>query len=356
MTIVQVSTHKQKKQYIDFMRSVYVGNIYYKDVNIFFARNFLFKADLFSRKCDILPILVANNNNILACAMLISYPSANQLFLSFFEALPNQAEAVEQIISLARDRAKAKNKSKIIIGINGHISYSVGILANNYNQVQTFDSNYNPAYYTDYFDKYYFVKKDAVSYIYDLNKIKFDEQILKDVYRNVSFRKLNKKNFKKDILIFGDLCDRALCGTPLYYKKTKEEMYDSLKTMKYIFKADNLIFAIKNGVEIGFILMHPDYNQLVSNQKITPIKIFVGVNLIRKKIDTLIINIIGVLPEHQNNKVIIGLLNEASKIVSNKYKKIISTFVMKDNQKSTKLCSSMASGQLNQYFIYEIEI
>jgi len=357
LTIIKANTKKLKKEYLQFMRQIYKGNKNYKDINIFFAKNFLFQEDLFSKKCKIYPALIKENNIIVACATCIMYELASELFLSFFEALENKGEAVDLIIKKTKEIAQKEGKHKIVIGINGHISYSVGILENNYDIAQTFDSSYNPPYYIEYFEKYCSDKKEAVSYGYDLNKIKFDDDVLKRIHSEISFRFLDKKNFKKDILMFGDLCDQSMKGTPYYYQKTKEEMYDSLKSMRHIFNEENIIFAIKDGKEIGFILHHPDYNQAIMGQHLTPLKLFLGSKFGSKKIDTMIINIIGILPDYRIKAIIIGLLNEAHKIADkHKYKNIYSTFVFKDNLESTKLCSSLSSREVNKYYIYEINI
>jgi hypothetical protein len=356
MEIVLADNKTLKNSYIDFMLSIYKNNKYFKDINIIFAKNFLFKEDLFSKKCDIYPILIMEGSIILACTSLILYPASTEVFLSFFEALPDQKKAVDEIIVYARKIAKENNKTKIVIGINGQVSYTVGLLANNYDKPQQFGSGYNPDYYIDYFEQQSLLRKEAVSYIYDFDKIKFNEQVLKQVYSDVSFRLLDKWNFKRDILIFGDLCNRVLGETPYYIEKTKEEMYNSLRQLKFVLTESNLVFAMKDRKEVGFIFMHPDYNEFISGQKITPLKMLVGSLFKRKKVKTLLLNTIGVLPEYREYRTIIGLFNEAHKIVKDNYKRAVSTFIIKDNSKSDKLCSSFATGELNKYYIYELEV
>ena len=51
-----------------------------------------------------------------------------------------------------------------------------------------------------------------------------------------------------------------------------------------------------------------------------------------------------------------ALINEVYKKIIGRYKKVISTFVIKENEKSTNLCRSLSSGELNKYYIYEIDL
>ena len=50
------------------------------------------------------------------------------LQIGFFDAKHGQDEAVDLLINEAKGVAKSLNLEKIIVGLNGHVSYGVGIL------------------------------------------------------------------------------------------------------------------------------------------------------------------------------------------------------------------------------------
>ena len=66
------------------------------------------------------------DNKILCEAFLVKNPCDNFVQISFFEALENQNEAVELLISEAKKFAQTHKCNKIIIGMNGHLSYGLG--------------------------------------------------------------------------------------------------------------------------------------------------------------------------------------------------------------------------------------
>ena len=88
MKIYEVKTIKDKKEYIKFIYDLYKDDNNYSDMNITFVRNFLYKKDSFSKRCNIIPIMIKDKDDIkLECMFIID--NTNEIKLSFLEFLPN---------------------------------------------------------------------------------------------------------------------------------------------------------------------------------------------------------------------------------------------------------------------------
>ena len=88
MEVIEVNNSKLKKEYINFIYSIYKNDKNYIDMNILFVKNFLYKKDSYSKRCKVLPILIKDNNEIkLECMFIID--STDEIKLSFIEFKKN---------------------------------------------------------------------------------------------------------------------------------------------------------------------------------------------------------------------------------------------------------------------------
>ena len=307
MRIVEANTNTLKQQYLTFNRSLYIGDINFKGDSVLMLKDFLYKKSSFTRRTKSFPIMV-DDDGINATAVFVAVEDS--CYVSFLE-FKSDERYLQAIIQEAEKFARDNGAPRIVVGINGHISYGAGILTEGFDNPQIFGCNYNHRYYPEIIDKLGYDKKELTSYLYDFSKITLHDKIVKDVQSKFTFRKLDRANYKRDILIFGDLCDICLRGTANYYEKTALEMYELIRDMRFLLKPDDLTFALKDGKEIGFLFMHPDYNELVKGEIFNPFSVFIKYLRCRGRTDKLIFNTMGVLPEYRGEKVMIGLFSYA---------------------------------------------
>ena len=354
MQVIEIKTPKQKKQYIDFLYQVYKDDENFCDMNVIFVKNFLYQKDSYAKRQIVLPYMIYDNGQPrLECIFVVD--KTNEIKLSFVEFLPNAALYLEKLIELSNELMKKYNKRKIIVGVNGQISYGLGILTKNYNQAFEFNSNYNKDYYTDEMDMVFPIIKRAFSYRYDVNNSVnfFHQGLLAKNYQDYQFRLFDKKNFEKDMLIFGKLCHESLKQTPYYSEKTPKEMYELMKQVKFLFKNEDIIFAMKDGKEVGFIYTHPNYAELFNHGRINYVSFFF--KQLRRRPKEVIYNVIGVLPDHQRNGVAMNLIDYSLKMRGKEFTFGNSSFILEDNKESTSLCRKMAIGINKEFHLYEIE-
>ena len=354
MKLIEVKTKHDKKRYINFIYNLYKNDNNFSDMNLILVKNFLYKKDDYAKRADVTPIIIEDGTIKLVC-IFISTSDSDELKLSFLEFVPNSKKYINEAIRYGKIIMNKYGLKKMIIGINGQVSYGLGILVPGYNNKFEFNSNYNLEYYTKELDEIISIKKRAFSYIYDAeNSLSFfDKKMLNAIYNNYTFRYMNKKNFKNEMIKFGELCDRTLKTTPYYSPKTPNEMYQLMKQMKFLMKNEDIIFAIKDGKEVGFIFTHPDYAEFFDKPKINYINLFF--RLLRGRPKNLIYNIIGVLPEHQKNGLAVGLIDYSIKMRKDKFPKGVSSFILEDNTESNNLCKKISVGINKEYRLYEIE-
>lgn len=353
MQVIEIKTNKQKKQYIDFLYQIYKGDKNFCDMNVIFVKNFLYQQDAYAKRHIVLPYMIYDKGvPRLECIFVID--ETDEIKLSFVEFLPNAAPYLEKLIELSNELMKQHDKNKTIVGINGQISYGLGILTKGHNQAFEFNSNYNRDYYAAEMDMVFPVIKRAFSYKYDVNNSVnfFHKDLLKKNYNNYEFRLFDTTNFKRDMLIFGELCHQSLKQTPYYSEKTAEEMYELMKKMKFLFQDEDIIFAMKDGKEVGFIYTHPNYAEFFNAGRINYVSFFFKQLL--KKPKEVIYNVIGVLPEHQKNGVAMNLIDYSLKLRRKDFTYGSSSFILEDNKESTSLCRKMSIGINKEFHLYEI--
>ena len=353
MEIVKVRTKKQKKDYLDFLYKIYEQDKNYCDMNVLFVKNFLYKKDNYAKRHKVLPIMIYDDHEPkLECIFIID--DTSEIKLSFVEFMPSAERYLKKLIELSNKLMDKFDKDKTVVGINGQISYGLGILTGDYNQNFEFNSNYNKDYYTYEMDKVFPIIKRAFSYSYDVNNsVKFfDKNLLEKNYQNYQFRFFDKKKFKEEMLLFGNLCHESLKQTPYYSEKTPHEMYELMRQTKFFFKGEDIIFAMKDGKEIGFIYTHPDYAELFNKGRLNYLVFLI--HLLLKTPERVIYNVLGVLPNYQKSGVAMNLIDYSLRIRRKDFTYGSSSFILEENKESTSLCKKMSTGINKEFHLYEI--
>ena len=309
----------------------------------------LYQTTLFSKSCDIKPLMILNDNNKILCeALLIKAPNDNFVQISFFEALENEFYAVELLLEEAKKFACSNKVKKIVIGLNGHLSYGVGLSVDMHNP-NTFDSTYSKVYYNDYFRN--FKKQELVSFTSEVIDI-IDK--IPDRENDIKITKINLKDFENEMVKFRIICDKTIGKTNLYSKTYEKHFYDLIKDMLFFLKEENILFASKNNEIIGFVFWHPDYNFILKKGKFNSLfSIAIRYILFKNKISKVKLNSIGVIEQYEGIATI-SLLKEVSKYIK-KYKTLETNFVWCNNKKSMKINKHILKNIERNFVVYEVD-
>ena len=354
-----IAEGKDIEKYIKFTQEVYKGNRFYKDSLTGILKSILYRKNVFSKNVDITPVMVMEDNMVLAVGtFIITEKLQDTIQIAFFEAKEGYQEAVDIIVGKAKKKCKDKNLNKIIIGLNGHVNYGLGLLADHFNSEACFGSSYNPQYYLDYFKKYDAKDYELKSYIWDMNKFNLEREkkVLKRISKYFSFRKADFRKLRQEVEIYTYLNNECFNQHPYYFERTVEEDYELIDEFRLFINGENFLIAEKDGVPVGFMLWYPDFNQLIRPGGCMEISTFIKNKLFSSKINKFKIAEIGVIPKYQGSGVILGLLNKCMEYTKGRYDYGESGWVLDSNIKSREFCSRMTDNEYKHYKVFEIGV
>ncbi len=349
-----IETREDRKRFIDFIYRVYRGHPSFKDTQLYAVRAFLIRSDSFTRECRIRTVSIEESGETACQAMLIDHPALDALQVSFFEALPDRPTAVQCLLEEARREARLRGLNRLIVGLNGHLSYGVGFLRTCHDAPISFDSRYSPDYYPAYFDGMGFRDMALSTYRFDLANVHFNPKLMDRIHKSLQFRTMDRHRFREEVLLFGRLCNACLRGTPLYFDRSPESFFQSLSLLRPLLRPENLLFAMKDNREIGFLFWHPDFNQVIpGGTRNSPLQVFLHTLFKHARITRFKLNVVGVLPAFRHTGAVIGLAAEACRHARGRFLEGETNFVWDSNLPSARLNLHMTDGIFRRYSVYE---
>ena len=348
MQIVIANSKKEKKSFKQFRIDLYKNDPFYVSTVEFTLDMLLYQQTEFSKTLNISPVMAVENQKVLLEALIIHNPKDDYLQVSFFEALENIAPQVHAFMDYVKDYAKQLNLQKIVIGLNGHLSYGVGLSAD-MPSPNTFDSTYSKLYYTKYFENYQ--KHELVAFS---NNPATVFPALSDRNSSVTIRPIDFKKFDEEMEIFRNICNETIGKTFLFTKTDKHHFRDLIKDMLFFLEPKNILFAEVGGMVVGFLFWHPDYNEVLKKGKQNSLLgIAIRYTLFKNKIKKVKLNSIGVKEGYQF--VTIALLRELGKLVQS-YDKIETNFVWCNNKKSMAINKRLLKNVERNFVVYEVKV
>ncbi|HEY9061573.1 MAG TPA: GNAT family N-acetyltransferase [Pseudobacteroides sp.] len=326
-------------KYISFYSNVYRDIPEYKYTDIPILKMLNNKKGPFSDHAEVLLIAVSSTDGIAAAATLITtqrYPETLQV--AFFEALPHKFEEVEYMFDYIKSYALSMGKQKIIIGLNGHVNYGMGILCNRFDSHISFGTKFNPHYYEDYFTKLKCKEYLMLSFLMDMNKYNLDKEkkLLERVGRNFTIREADFSNFQREVEIYTYLNNLCFKKHMFYYERCVDEDYELLEELKGHISGKSLLIAEKDNEPIGYMLWYPDFNQ--------------------REINRFIISELGVVPEYQGSGAVLGLFLRCFELVRGKYDFCETSWILHENLRSKGFGYRWGAEEYKRYKVFEVSL
>lgn len=345
------------REYCSFVRSIYIKSPNYKDYSSPVLKTFLYKKGAFCKNSEITPVMVREDDTILAaCIYIVSPAYPGVLQVAFFEALEDCQEAVDLIMENAVKISKHKGLSRIVVGLNGHVNYGIGFLCDKFHEDLSFGSSFSPPYYPGYFLKYNPVQHNMVSFCGSMASVNMDREnkILKRIKDRFTCRDADFKNFRREMEIYTYLNNICFKDHPFYFERTCQEDYELFKDLKYFIKEENIIFLMDGKTPIGYLLWYPDFNELIGNGGTIGVGTFIKNKLFSKSIRKFKIVEIAVLPEYQKSGAILALFNELYKKTIGRYESYETSWIFESNFKSKNFGVKWAEKEYKHYTAFEI--
>jgi len=356
-TLMPVSTRRQQRSFVDFVYRVYAGNSCYRDSLMPILDTFLDQRDSFTSESYVRPMQVTSNGEVAAQCVLVHHPGLPVLQVAFFDALPDRSAAVGRLIEEARAEARRRGLSRIVAGLNGHVWYGVGYLADAFDLPCPFDSIYTPEYYLSYWSEHADAVHTLSTYRFDLSVARPSDPALRRAYSRIQFRTMDMAKFRQEAILLGELSNRFFAGTYLYFERDPYDMYRLLRSIRPLLEAENLIFACRDGEEIGFLFWHPDFNELIPGGRrnstlATGVRCLLGKSRIRHAK----LNAMGIDPRYHGSSTSAGLLGELVRSCAGRFESIETNFVWDNNRKSRLLNRHLPHQEVRHYKTFELEV
>jgi GNAT superfamily N-acetyltransferase len=343
------------RDHVALTTEVYRHYHQYRDSMSLMIKDIVSGESLFSRHIEKSLVGVYDSGKLLASAMLISSEKfPDYLSMAFFEALDNPA-AVMMLLDHAKTSAAARGIGTVIAGINGHMNYGMGLLCDNFDKPVSFGSAFNPPYYYNILKGYADKEHDLTSYVFDLASIDFAKfQALFDrLNKRFKYRVANFKHLEREIESYTRLINGCFGDHPFYWERTTAENYEMYEAFRLFWRGENLIIAEDEGQAVGYILWHPDFNELIPPGKSIGLTTFLKYRIGWPKITRYKIAEIGVLPQYHGSGLIFGLLHNCFNLAKDRYFQCESGWIMNDNFLSRSLTSHFGGTEYKHYKVLE---
>ncbi|MBQ1820784.1 MAG: hypothetical protein II117_04180 [Clostridia bacterium] len=322
--IKEARSKKEQRAFIKFPLELYKGNEYF--VPMLYSGEFsIFDPEApFNKVCDNICFLAYEGERVVGRIQGIIQREANEKWgqkrvrFTRFDAIDDEAVS-SALFKAVEDWAKKKGMEEFV----GPLGYSdlerEGLLIEGFDQVQTFEEQYNFPYYQKLIEAYGFDKDvDWIEYqLYAPEKsgdrlIELSKKMLERYGLRVYVAKSIKELIDKHIDGLFEIIEKAysrLYGTmPL----NDEIVKNYVKDFKLIVRPQDvpMIFD-KNDRMIGFALMFPSISEAVrrSNGHVTPA--FLARFLRDKKNPKILdLGLIGILPEYESRGIPTILIGE----------------------------------------------
>ncbi len=259
-------------EYIEFIKNLYCNELGYinsKLENLSHITN----TNLTLYKNTKQKLIAVKQDSKILCGALIIIPNTDNssLYLSFFEAIENVQEEVDFLVNYIKKYALEHNCEKIVIGVDGHINYSIGFSYEN--TKPSFAECYTKLYYQDYFKKT-LTPVNATSFYNTPDKIL---PILQADMQKLNSKRTSKvvieqaqfdTNFDKTLKRYTDLNNNLFGNHKYYYKRSYQEDYEVFTDLLPLLDNKNLIFATIDGKDVGYLFWLPDFNEFIEKNDV----------------------------------------------------------------------------------------
>jgi hypothetical protein len=312
VAIIEISTKKQLKQFIEFPNQLYKGSPFYIPTLYLSVEWMLSKKNPFFQHSQAALFMAVNKDRIVGRIAAIynkthidTYDDHTGFF-GFFDAI-NDVEVAHKLFNASFDWLKMKGLTTMMGPTNLTTNDSCGILIEGFNQEPMVLMPYNFEYYVDLFESCGFKKvMDLFSYELDGTAVgRKYKNILKRSSDNfpkngIIIRPLSAKNFNKDLTKLMPVYNKCNEHNWGFMPLNSTEFEAMAKDLKMITPLDLVIVVEKDDSIIGFIIAVPNINQAlkhVKQGKLFPTGIL---NLLwhKRKIHNARILILGLLSEY----------------------------------------------------------
>ncbi len=296
-TARRVASRRDLRRFYAAGARVYRGNPLHRSTEDDVMRLLVERKSVYFRHAAIESYLLEEGREVVGRFSLIhdeKLPAYVQV--AFFEALPGLHDVAGVIRAEAWRRFR--QRPKIVVGLNGHLNYGAGLLADCFHAPPLFGYPYTPDYYLDYFAS--FDRKPMVSFRFEAGSFYRLRELMAASFkpRDVVVRQMNRKRFAEDVEIYTFLNNACFGEHPYWSDRATAEDFELFHPFRFLIKDENFLVAEHNGQPIGFLLWYPDFNELVHSDRELGVHDVLRYHA-RNPVRSVRLTEIAVLPQHR---------------------------------------------------------
>lgn len=361
-----VQSASDRKQFIKFLWSVYNGSPSWVPPLIVDRKKLMdTKKNPFYRHADAEFYLAERNGSVVGrIAAIVNHNHNTEHddtvgFFGFFECI-NDADVSAALFNRAKQFLLDRGMTVMRGPANPSVNDEYGLLVDGFDLPPTILMPYNPPYYIPLIESYGFRKaKDLYSYkltqrtVYS-EKLERVAKLVKDRHR-ITFRTMNMKSFDEEVQRIKYVFNKAWEKNWGAVQMTDDEVDAMAEGLKPIVEPELVIFAEVRGETIGFALSLPDINTVLkANRRGWLVPGIVRLLTQKKRIKSLRIIVLGVLPEYQSSGAAGVLFYETAKRSKRLgYEHGEAGWVLEDNTKMVQSAQLMNGELVKTYRIYD---
>ncbi len=279
-------------------------------------------------------------------------------FFGFFECV-DDVEVASALITQVQDDLKTAGLQRMLGPMSFSTNEVCGVLIEGFNEPPMLMMPYNPPYYDMLFSSAGLKKaKDLLAYIYEL-KGHLPEKVYRVASiaekRGVRVRRISKKYFFDDMMLFKQVYNRAWASNWCFVPITDEELFFTANKLKIIVNQDMVGIAEVNGEPVGFLGIVPDFNLVLRKMtgRLNPVTLLKALYFSKKITDGRLL-LFGIVPEYRNKGVDALLFREVQKgMLKTRIKRVEFSWILEDNIPTIKIAELFGGVLYKRYRVYE---
>lgn len=331
--IREVKTKKQIKEFINFPLDLYKGNEYFVPPLYGDEKN-IFKEDFaYSDQTECIYYNAYKNGRIVGRISGIIQLASNKkngekrVRFTRFDAI-NDQEVADRLFSAVEKWANDKGMDTIVGPLGFSDLEREGLLVEGFDQISTFEEQYNYEYYQTLIENYGFVKEvdwiENKLFLPEDYKEKLDrlDRLSSLMMKRYKLKFGESKNTNEFIKQYADqffnILDETydkLYGTVPFTEKTRKMM---ISNFKLVVNVKNVAVIVdENDKVVCFGICFPSLGKAVQKSKghLTPLALIRLLKAIKKP-KVIDLGLIGVLPEYQNKGIASAIVAKVMKMLA----------------------------------------
>ena len=365
MKVRQLSTPEEFQRYVEFTQEVYRENPHWVPPDAHHLTKVLAGQGGFGSELKIQPFWVEDGGRLLATVTAVTSPVYDRHWnekmghLLFFEALANQNEAVESLLSAACDWLKTEGCEAARLSMLPGMQLPITIDA--YDEVPTIFHTFNPAYYHSYIKNGGFVtEKGVVQYQIQFTSElaeRYREMVERATSSGISLRSCDFERLEQENETFTNIFNETFSAHWGFMPLPVEVMRGLTVDLKDLLVADFMVFAEADGQTAGAVYSLPDLNQALHPMRGRSIEEnFAEFQQHLANVDHGVLLVIGVKKEYRGRGVNLALAAKSYlAMIERGYKTASYTVVMDDNWPSRKTAEKLGGRVTRNFDVYRKE-